>query len=176
MLPAWMWEEGDGRRGLYVQSSVADLFSPMGSKEQELHILFENAYVIPFLFAPISLDMIVMLFCTRCSGVMSCPVSMLTEQKYDLQWGTNVLGTSSLPQTCLPPCARTHLDTITPSISLTFDLSAHAPTGHFHLRSLLLPTLLRASTPEHKSRIVITSSSGSYLTSGINWSVLTRIG
>ncbi|EIM81817.1 NAD-P-binding protein [Stereum hirsutum FP-91666 SS1] len=103
-----------GKEALFLKLDLADLRSVRQaaeeflSKEQELHILFENA------------------------GVMSCPVSMLTEQKYDLQWGTNVL-------------------------------------GHFHLRSLLLPALVRASTLEHKSRIVITSSSASYLTTGINW-------
>ena len=30
------------------------------------------------------------------SGVMACPIEQVTEQKYDLQFGTNVIGKSIL--------------------------------------------------------------------------------
>ncbi|EIM81821.1 NAD-P-binding protein [Stereum hirsutum FP-91666 SS1] len=103
-----------GKEALFLKLDLADLrgvrtaAEEFLSKEQELHILFENA------------------------GVMMSPLSMLTKQGYGLQWGTNVL-------------------------------------GHFHFQQLLLPALLHASTPEHKSRIVITSSSSSYFTNKINF-------
>lgn len=71
------------------------------------------------------------------AAIMACPLSILTEQKHDIQFGTNVL-------------------------------------GHYHLVTLLLPALTRASelNPTAKSRVIFTSSSASYMSNGIEWDAL----
>ncbi|THG95971.1 hypothetical protein EW026_g5779 [Hermanssonia centrifuga] len=63
-----------GKDAIFLELDLANLASVRRaaeeylSKEQELHILFNNA------------------------GVMWCPVEMMTEDGYDMQFGTNVLG------------------------------------------------------------------------------------
>jgi len=67
-------KEQTGKEALFLELDLGSLASVRKaaeeflSKENELHILFNNA------------------------GVMFCPVDMLTEDGYDLQFGTNVLG------------------------------------------------------------------------------------
>ncbi|TFK28697.1 NAD(P)-binding protein [Coprinopsis marcescibilis] len=73
-----------GNEGLLLQLDLSDLKSVKAaaedflSKEKELHILFNNA------------------------GVMEPPVSEVTTQGYDLQFGTNVLGHFYLTKLLLP--------------------------------------------------------------------------
>ncbi|PSR76806.1 hypothetical protein PHLCEN_2v8187 [Hermanssonia centrifuga] len=63
-----------GKDAIFLELDLANLASVRRaaeeylSKEQELHILFNNA------------------------GVMWCPVEMMTDDGYDMQFGTNVLG------------------------------------------------------------------------------------
>lgn len=92
---------------------------------------------------------------------MAPPITMFTEQGYDLQFGTNVLGPYHLVMSSFPFTYITRLNATTTTL-----------TGHFHLRALLLPALLRASTAAYKSRIVITSSSAAYITNEIKWDTL----
>ncbi|KAH9833153.1 NAD(P)-binding protein [Rhodofomes roseus] len=82
------------------------------SKEENLHVLFNNA------------------------GLMLCPIDMLGPEDYDLQWFTNVV-------------------------------------GPFLFTKLLLPALIagKASSPDGHTRIIATSSSGSYL-GIIHWDTL----
>ena len=56
-------------------------------KESELHGLYNNAYVPRTLSVPKKLHILMSL-----SGVMNTPVDKITEQGYDMQFGTNVLG------------------------------------------------------------------------------------
>ena len=68
----------------------------------------------------------------------------LTADGYDMAWGTNALGKET-------PVADER----------TLVLSAFCKTGHFYFTKLLLPALLKGSTPENKSRVVNTSSASS---------------
>ena len=58
-------------------------------KESELHGLYNNAYVPRVLFCREKLHILM-----SHSGVMYTPVDKITEQGYDMQFGTNVLGVS----------------------------------------------------------------------------------
>ncbi|KAH0836337.1 hypothetical protein J3R83DRAFT_7889 [Lanmaoa asiatica] len=77
------------------------------------------------------------------SGVMFPPIERLTADGYDLQFGTNVLGTLFPAQGILPtiPTLR---------------------TGHHYFTKLLLPTMIATAktTSDGKTRVVTTSSSG----------------
>ncbi len=59
-------------------------------KESELHGLYNNAYV-PRAFYHKRYYVLISL-----SGVMHAPVEQVTEQGYDMQFGTNVLGVCAL--------------------------------------------------------------------------------
>ncbi|KAI0058523.1 NAD-P-binding protein [Artomyces pyxidatus] len=73
-----------GREAIFLKLDLADLKSvrvcaeEFLSKEKELHILFLNA------------------------GVMACPIDWVTVQKYDMQFGTNVIGHFLFTQLLLP--------------------------------------------------------------------------
>ncbi|KAI0319298.1 hypothetical protein OF83DRAFT_1282014 [Amylostereum chailletii] len=77
-------EGGDRPGGFFLLLDLADLKSVRRSaeellfKEKKLHILFNNA------------------------GVMSCPVDLVTEQGYDMQFGCNVIGHFLFTQLLLP--------------------------------------------------------------------------
>ena len=73
---------------------------------------------------------------------MACPVEMTTAQGYDLQVGTNVIGSAS---TSLASKSRT-------------DTKSTLRAGHHLLTMLLLPALEAASAPGHKARVVTSSS------------------
>ncbi|EPQ56834.1 NAD P-binding protein [Gloeophyllum trabeum ATCC 11539] len=81
-------KEETGRKALYLSLDLSDLESvkraamQFQEQEQALHILFNNA------------------------GVMSPPISALTKQGYDLQFGTNVLGHFYFTKLLLP-CLKT---------------------------------------------------------------------
>ncbi|EIM81822.1 NAD-P-binding protein, partial [Stereum hirsutum FP-91666 SS1] len=111
--------ETSGKEAVFLKLDLADLRNIRSAaeeflaKEQELHIVFANA------------------------AIMACPLSILTEQQHDIQFGTNVI-------------------------------------GHYHLVTLLLPALARASelNSTTKSRVIFTSSSASYMSNGIEWDAL----
>ncbi|KAI0671229.1 NAD-P-binding protein [Trametes maxima] len=77
-------KEATGKEAIFLELDLASLASVKKaaqeflSKEHELHILFNNA------------------------GVMVPPIDLVTEDKYDLQWGTNVLGHFYLTELLLP--------------------------------------------------------------------------
>lgn len=85
------------------------------------------------------------------------PVDQHTTDGYDLQFGTNVLGTQ--PFAVNPPM---------PSLIEI----PHA--GHFFFTKLLLPALISGSksSSDGKARIVTTSSGGHYL-DDLHWDTLT---
>lgn len=74
---------------------------------------------------------------------MTPPKEMLTDDSYDLQFGTNVIGRSAA------------------SNSFVKRLMLHSTTGPFLFTQLLMPALLagKASSPDEHARIVMTSSS-----------------
>lgn len=107
------------------------------------------------------------------SAIMACPLSILTEQKHDIQFGTNVLGT--LTNLEIPPFTPARHTRIRTWCSNTSDQCYYAiHVGHYHLVTLLLPALTRASelNPTAKSRVIFTSSSASYMSNGIEWDAL----
>ena len=73
-------------------------------------------------------------------GVMAPPIDALTEEGYDMTFGTNVVGSLILRRILVADI-------------LTFQI-----IGHFYLTELLVPALYKASTPERKSRVVNFSS------------------
>ena len=81
------------------------------------------------------------------SGIMFCPVELLTVDGYDMQFGTNVLGVLSF------------------LLKLCFNSLTVSTSGHFFFTELLIPALEEAakSSPDGHARIVTTSSSGAYL-------------
>jgi NAD(P)-dependent dehydrogenase (short-subunit alcohol dehydrogenase family) len=85
------------------------------------------------------------------------PVADVTAQEYDLQFGTNVLGTHPhhAPVVFRSRCNYTRV-------------------GHYYFTSLLIPALLKgaASSPDGKARVVTTSSAASYLAYTINFNTL----
>jgi retinol dehydrogenase-12 len=92
------------------------------------------------------------------SGVIGLPTDQVTVDGYDVTWGTNALG-----EKCSIVGRR------------SFVLSGLCEPGPFYFTRLLLPALSKASTPENKSRVVNTSSSGSvaglsYFGSGLDFS------
>lgn len=91
-------------------------------------------------------------------GVLSPPLDALTAEGYDMTFGTNVLGLS--------------IHFVVPGVAeaLTFKIA-----GHFYFTELLLPALYKASTPEHRSRVINLSSqmgilSASAFGSGLDFS------
>ncbi|KAG9077246.1 hypothetical protein FRC06_009012 [Ceratobasidium sp. 370] len=85
----WLKNETNGKTAIFLQLDLADFSSirkavgEFKSKEQELHVLFNNA------------------------GVMVPPVEQRTADGYDLQFGTNVLGHYLLTTLLLPTLIRT---------------------------------------------------------------------
>ncbi|KAJ3541899.1 hypothetical protein NM688_g6029 [Phlebia brevispora] len=81
-------KEETGREALFLQLDLADLDSvrksaeEFNSKENALHILFNNA------------------------GVMWCPKEYVTPTGYDLQWATNVLGHWYFTELLMPALFR----------------------------------------------------------------------
>jgi retinol dehydrogenase-12 len=76
----------------FLKLDLSDLFAIKAAaeefvdKESELHVLYNNAYV-PHAFCRENFHILMSL-----SGVMYTPVDKVTEQGYDMQFGTNVLG------------------------------------------------------------------------------------
>ncbi|CAE6375417.1 unnamed protein product [Rhizoctonia solani] len=112
----WLKNETNGKMPLFLQLDLANLASvrkaveEFRSKEQELHVLFNNA------------------------GVMVPPVEQRTADGYDLQFGTNVLGHYLFTTLLLPTLiytaknsslARGHVRVINTSSSAVY----HAPKG-----------------------------------------------
>lgn len=60
------------------------------SKETQLHVLFNNAYV----FSEIT---VLHRLTDEYSGVMAVPLDRVTKQGYDSQFGTNVIGAFRIP-------------------------------------------------------------------------------
>jgi NAD(P)-dependent dehydrogenase (short-subunit alcohol dehydrogenase family) len=105
----------------FLKLDLADLVSIKAAaeefigKESELHGLYNNAYV-PHTFLLGKILHILMLL----SGVMNTPPEKVTEQGYDMQFGTNVLGVcieviyitfsincrSLLPHQVAPACSQ----------------------------------------------------------------------
>ncbi|KAH7338361.1 NAD-binding protein [Rhizoctonia solani] len=85
----WLRNETDGKVPIFLELDLADLGSirkaveVFKSKEQELHVLFNNA------------------------GVMKPPIEQRTAQGYDLQFGTNVLGPYFFTTLLLPTLIHT---------------------------------------------------------------------
>ena len=92
------------------------------------------------------------------SGVMVSPKDQVTAQKYDLQFGTNVIGN----ETC--------------SIRFSWGAKLVFPyVGPWLFTKLLLPALFAAtdaSSTHEKARIVTVSSSANYLTNGIDFDAI----
>jgi retinol dehydrogenase 12 len=99
---------------------------------------------------------------TNCSGVMVTPIEETTVQKYDMQFGTNVIGRSRVLH-CLA--------------FLPYDAwSLCRFIGHWLFTKLLLPALFTATdaSPTHeKARVVTVSSSANYLTNGLDFDAIT---
>ena len=86
------------------------------------------------------------------SGVMVPPIEETTVQKYDMQFGTNVIGTWIVA--CLIQFTNWRF------------------VGHWLFTTLLLPALFAATdtSPTHeKARVVTVSSSANYLTKGLDF-------
>ncbi|KAG8742090.1 hypothetical protein FRC10_002026 [Ceratobasidium sp. 414] len=85
----WLKNETNGKTAIFLQLDLAEFASirkaaeEFKSKEQELHVLFNNA------------------------GVMVPPVERRTTDGYDLQFGTNVLGHYLLTSLLLPTLIHT---------------------------------------------------------------------
>lgn len=112
-------------------------------------------------------------FISMSSAIMACPLSILTEQKHDVQFGTNVLG--MLTNLVIRPFSPAHHTRIRAWYGHTSDHCHYViHVGHYHLVTLLLPALARASehNPTAKSRVIFTSSSASYMSNGIEWDAL----
>ena len=88
-------------------------------------------------------------------GVMWPPKDQLGPDNFDLQWFTNVVGTSQMP------------------VALTSHADTYLDAGPFLFTKLLLPALIsgKATSPDGHTRIITTASSGAYL-STINWDTL----
>lgn len=83
---------------------------------------------------------------------MHPPIEQITTDGYDVQFGTNVLGTMTLELTCRPcPPLPTSI-------------------GHWYFTELLLPALTAGAktSPDGYARVVTTSSSGAHLGT-IDW-------
>lgn len=85
----WLKQETGGKTPIFLELDLADLSSvrkaaeEFKSKEQELHVLFNNG------------------------GVMRTPVEFRTANGYDLQFGTNVLGPYFFTTLLLPTLIHT---------------------------------------------------------------------
>lgn len=82
-------KQATGKEAFFIQLNLSKLSDikaaaeEFSSKESQLHVLYNNA------------------------GVMFPPISQLTEDGYDLQWGTNVLGTYYFTKLLLPTMLET---------------------------------------------------------------------
>ncbi|CAE6491655.1 unnamed protein product [Rhizoctonia solani] len=112
----WLKQETNGKAPIFLELDLANLDSirkaveEFKSKEQELHVLFNNA------------------------GVMKPPIEQKTANGYDLQFGTNVLGPYFFTTLLLPtlihtvknsPLARGHARVVNTSSSAVY----FAPEG-----------------------------------------------
>lgn len=90
---------------------------------------------------------------------MWCPIDMLGPDDYDLQFFTNVIGADL---TTTPPSSKLRAEALTPRV-----------LGPFLFTMLLVPALIAGKTtsPDGHTRVITTSSSGSYLQT-INWDTL----
>ncbi|KAF7303495.1 Short-chain dehydrogenase/reductase family protein [Mycena indigotica] len=86
--------ETNGREAVFLELDLADLPSVKKSaqtflaREEKLHVLINNA------------------------GVMNCPTDMLTNQGYDMQFGTNVIGHYLFTTLLLPALRKAATDTV----------------------------------------------------------------
>jgi retinol dehydrogenase 12 len=85
---------------------------------------------------------------------MECPVEQVTAQGFDMQFGTNVIGTElliSLPQ-----------------YNIIYEL-----IGHWYLAERLMPALLAVAqeNPSEKARVITTSSGSAYM-DNIHWDTI----
>ncbi|EUC67679.1 oxidoreductase, putative, partial [Rhizoctonia solani AG-3 Rhs1AP] len=107
----WLKQETNGKAPIFLELDLANLDSirkaveEFKSKEQELHVLFNNA------------------------GVMKPPIEQKTANGYDLQFGTNVLGPYFFTTLLLPtlihtvknsPLARGHARVVNTSSSAVY--------------------------------------------------------
>lgn len=92
------------------------------SKEKELHILVNNAYVVPIA------DDCNKLMIPLPSGICQLPEEMLTGQKYDLQFGVHVLGHYYLTTLLLPTLEATAKSTGIPTRVIDITSSFHHTT------------------------------------------------
>ncbi|EIW81022.1 NAD(P)-binding protein [Coniophora puteana RWD-64-598 SS2] len=82
-------KQATGKEAFFIQLNLSKLSDikaaaeEFSSKESQLHVLYNNA------------------------GLMFPPISQLTEDGYDLQWGTNVLGTYYFTKLLLPTMLET---------------------------------------------------------------------
>lgn len=93
------------------------------------------------------------------SGVMIPPVEEVTVQKYDSQFGTNVMGA------CV----------IVYHLHIQADIPIHECVGHWLFTKLLLPALFAAtdaSPTREKARVVTVSSSANYLAKEIDFEAI----
>ncbi len=80
---------------------------------------------------------------------MVTPIDLVTDDGFDLQWGTNVVGMFPL---------------VYKSCEISPNATIRLVIGHWLFTELLMPALLRAAenSPDKKARVVTTSSAGSY--------------
>ena len=118
------------------------------SKESNLHVLFNNAYGLSITNGAQALTQLL-------SGVMWPPIDQLGPDNFDLQWFTNVVGTSPLQAV---PVSHNH---------------TYPNAGPFLFTKLLLPALIsgKDTSPDGHTRIITTSSSAAYLNT-IDWDTL----
>ena len=97
------------------------------------------------------------------AGLMYPPVELVTQDGYDVQFGTNVIGAWVVR--CLQP--------VFPSASESSS-AFRACAGHFYLTKLLLPLLLASakSSPDGTARVINTSSMGHSFVSGIDFDTI----
>ncbi|KAJ6574425.1 NAD-P-binding protein [Mycena capillaripes] len=113
-------EEETGKRAIFLQLDLADLPSVRESaetflsQESRLDILFNNG------------------------GVMISPPEMVTAQKHDLQFGTNVIGHFFLTELLLPALTKSYEETKIPARVLHTSSSGHtfAPGNGMDFQSL----------------------------------------
>lgn len=83
---------------------------------------------------------------------MACPKHLVTEDGYDMQFGTNVIGTPFYQRDIYAPALIVLL------------------SGPFLFTELLMPLLVEATktSRDHHARVVMTASGGAYL-STLHW-------
>ena len=91
------------------------------------------------------------------------PVELVTQDGYDVQFGTNVIGAWVVrcPQPVFPSASES-------------SSASRACAGHFYLTKLLLPLLFVSakSSPDGTARVINTSSMGHASVTGIDFETL----